>query len=85
MPLNPLGPSEITRLKDLLFDTVRTLEEIQTLREGMKDTLESVSSELQIPASLLKKAANMMHKGDYNKHEEELKELEQILTAAGQK
>lgn len=85
MPLNPLGPSECQRLKDLIFDGVRVCQEVDDLKAGLKDTVEAISSELQIPASLLKKAISIAHKGDYNKHEEELKELEQILTAAGQK
>jgi hypothetical protein len=79
------GPAEVKRLKDLIYDGVKTKEEIQSLTEGMADTVKAIAEELQIPAGLLKKAINVAHKGNFNDVEGELKDLEQILTAVGRK
>lgn len=79
------GPAEIKRLKDLIYDGVKTKEEIQSLTEGMADTIKAISAELDIPAHLLKKAISLAHKGNYSEAESELKDLEQILTAVGRR
>jgi hypothetical protein len=80
-----LGPAEITRLKDLVVDGVRTLEEITSLRDGMSDTVKAISEELQIPAPLLKKVISAAHKGNYAELESELKDVETLLQAVGRK
>ncbi len=82
---NSLGPNEIQRLKDLIYDGVKTKEEIQTLKEGMSDTVKAISEELQLPASLLKKAIDIAFKGDFEKHKNELDELDEILSKTGRK
>jgi len=80
-----LGPAEITRLKDLIYDGVKTKEEITSLTEGMNDTVKAISEELQIPAGILKKAINTAAKGNFSELESELGDLEQILKAVGRK
>jgi len=80
-----LGPAEITRLKDLVFDGVRTLDEITSLREGMADTVKAISSELDLPAPLLKKVISAAHKGNYAELESELNDVETLLQAVGKK
>jgi hypothetical protein len=85
MALPTLGPSELQRLKDLIFDGVRTLEEIESLRLGMADTLKAVGEELQIPTKLLKKVISTSHKGNYTELETELEEIEQLLQVSGRK
>lgn len=79
------GPAEIKRLKDLIYDGVKTKEEIQSLTEGMADTVKAIAEELQIPAGLLKKAISVAHRGNYADVEGELADLEKILVAVGRK
>ena len=79
------GPAEIQRLKDLISDGVKTLEEVDSLREGFNDTVKAISEELDIPAKLLKKAIVTAQKGNFSEHEAELSELEKILKATGRK
>ena len=79
------GPSEVTRLKDLVYDGVKTLEEVESLRDGLNDTVKAISEELNIPAKLLKKVITVAHKGNYSDYEAELSELEKILIAVGKK
>ena len=81
--INQLGPSEIERLKALILDGVATTEEIQTLREGLSDTIRCLADELQIPVKLLKKAISVSHKGNYSECAEDLADLEKILDAVG--
>ena len=79
------GPQEVSRLKDLINDGVKTLIEISSLREGMNDTISSIGEELQIPPKLLKKAIAIVHKGKFSDCEEELADLERVLSASGNK
>ena len=80
-----LGPSEVTRLKDLVFDGVKSLEEIESLREGMNDTIKAISEELNLPAKLLKRVITTAHKGNFAELEEELGDLDKLLKATGKK
>lgn len=80
-----LGPSEVTRLKDLVFDGVKSLEEIDSLREGMNDTIKAISEELNLPAKLLKRVITTSHKGNFAELEEELEDLDKLLQATGKK
>lgn len=79
------GPAEIQRLKDLIDDGIKTTEEIESLREGMADTIRAISEELELPAKLLKKAISVAHKGSYSEEEEAVQDLEKILKAVGKK
>jgi len=79
------GPAEIQRLKDLIDDGIKTTEEIESLREGMNDTVKAISEELEIPAKILKKAISVAHKGNFGEEEESLSDLEKILKAVGKK
>ena len=81
----PLGPSEVTRLKEIIDDGIQTLSEIETLKAGISDTIKAVAEELQIPAKLLKKVINSAHKGNYAELESELSDVETLLQAAGKK
>jgi hypothetical protein len=85
MAITTLGPNEINKLQDIIFDGVRNLEECEALQTGMADTIKSVAEELQIPASLLKKAIKTAFKGNYAELEAELNDLDALLQAAGKK
>jgi len=80
-----LGSTEVTRLKEILTDGVRTLEEINTLKEGLKDTLTAIAEEMNIPKKLLTKAVNIAHKGNFKDVEDEMAEIESLLTKTGKK
>ena len=80
-----LGPSEISRLKDLVFEGVRTYEEIEALKAGISDTVIAVAEELQLSAKLLKRVISTAHKGNYADLESELGEVETLLKAIGRK
>ena len=81
----PLGPSEIQRLKELIDESVRTYDEIESLREGISETISALCEELSIPNKILKKAITVIRKGDFKDEEDELSTLDQILTAVGRK
>jgi hypothetical protein len=81
----PLGLAEITRLKEIVDEAVKTYDEIESLREGISETIDAVSEELNIPNKLLKKAVTIVRKGSFKDEEDELSTLDQILTAIGRK
>jgi hypothetical protein len=79
------GPAEIQRLKDLITDGVRTQDEIQSLKEGLSDTVKAIAEELEIPAKLLKSAITRAQKGDFASQKDDLDDLEKILDSVGRK
>ena len=80
----PLSGQEIDRLKALVLDGVQTLQEIQSLKENIKDACDAISEEFNIPAKLLKKAIDCSFKGNFSDHETELKDLETLLRTVNQ-
>lgn len=79
------GPAEIQRLKDLITDGIRIEDEIQSLREGLSDTVSAIAEEIEIPAKLLKSAIKRAQKGDFAAHKDDLDDLEKILDSVGRK
>ena len=59
------------------------LHEIDTLNEGLSDTVKAIAEELEVKPSVLKKAIRIAHKAEFGKSQQEQELLETILTAAG--
>ena len=79
------GPSEKQKLIDLCYDGVQTLQEIESLRESMKDTINAIGEELNIPASLLTKVIKTIYKGNFAEQQNGLQDLEKLLDTVGKK
>jgi hypothetical protein len=84
MAITQIGPSEMARLRTLIYDGMQTQAEIESLKQSIKDTIDCVSEELNIPTALLKKAIQVAHKGSFKDVSQETMDLETILKAAGQ-
>jgi hypothetical protein len=80
-----LGPSEIARLKDLIFEGINVKTEIQSLNEGLSDMVKSIGNELNIPTKLLKKTITVAFKQNFKDCEEELGDLDTLLAAVDKK
>ena len=74
---------EKAKLTNLLREGSTTLQEVEDLNGGLNDTIKAVAEEMQIKASILKKAVAVAHKGNYQDHSEDFSTLEDILNAAG--
>ena len=59
------------------------MHEVETLNEGLNDTIKAVAEELEVKASVLKKAIRVAHKAKLGETNKENEELNNILEAVG--
>ena len=50
------GPEQKTKLTQLVNEGMQVMREVETLNEGLRDTVKAVAEELQIKPSILNKA-----------------------------
>ncbi len=78
-----ISEADKTRLKHLVSEGVRVKQEVDSLNEGLKETVKAISEELDLKPSLLNKAIRIAYKGDLQVHTDELEDIEMILGAIG--
>lgn len=71
------------KLTQLINEGMITLHEIDTLREGLSDTVKAVADELEVKASVLKKAISIAHKASLGQTNADHEELNSILETVG--
>jgi DNA-binding MarR family transcriptional regulator len=59
------------------------LHEVDTLNEGLNETIKAIAEELNIKPSILKKAVKIAHKAEFGQTQRDHSVLETILEAAG--
>lgn len=74
---------EVARLKRLIDEGCQVSYEVQTLKEGMRDTVKAHAEELDIKASILNKAIAVAHKAKFQDAQHDFDALETILDAVG--
>jgi len=78
-----ISEADKVRLKHLVSEGVRVKQELESLNEGLKETVKAIAEELEIKPSLLNKAIRIAYKGDLQIHANELEDVETILDAIG--
>jgi len=71
------------KLKQLVNEGISVLQEVDTLNEGLNDTIKAIAEELEVKPSILKKAIKVAHKARLSQTNEENEELNTILETAG--
>ena len=71
------------KLTQLINEGMSVLQEVETLNEGLNDTVKAIAEELEIKPSILKKAIKVAHKQRLNETNEENEELNTILETVG--
>jgi phage host-nuclease inhibitor protein Gam len=71
------------KLTQLINEGCQVMHEVETLNSGLSDTVKAVAEELNIKASVLKKAIKTAHKMEFGKTQKEQELLENILTTVG--
>lgn len=71
------------KLTQLINEGISVLVEVETLNEGLNDTVKAIAEELEIKPSILKKAIKVAHKQRLNETNEENEELNNILLTVG--
>jgi transposase-like protein len=71
------------KLTQMINEGISVLVEVETLNEGLNDTVKAIAEELEIKPSVLKKAIKIAHKQRLNETNEENEELNNILLTVG--
>ena len=71
------------KLKQLINEGISVLQEVDTLNEGLNDTVKAIAEELEVKPSILKKAIKVAHKRSLSNTNEENEELNTILETVG--
>lgn len=75
--------AEIRKLKELVTEGIQVHNEVDTLKDGLKDTVKAIAEEMDIKPAVLNKAIRTAYKADLEAKREAMGELEDILVAVG--
>ena len=87
MSIGTLSESDKAKIKELINQGVAITRDVETLKEGLRDTVDAVAQELEIKKTTLNKAIRTAYKMQENRDtlaegREELDEVEEILLIA---
>lgn len=71
------------KLSQVITEGMQVLHEIETLREGLSETVRAVAEELNIKSTVLSKAIKIAHKAEFGQVQRDQELLETILTTVG--
>jgi transposase-like protein len=71
------------KLTQLINEGMATMHEIDTLSEGLSDTVKAIAEELDVKPSVLKKAIRIAHKASLTQTNQDNQELNDILETVG--
>ena len=77
------GPAEKTKLVSLINEGVKIHQEVEDLKEGLKDTVNAIAEELEIKPAVLNKAIRTAFKHDLDDQLADFSELEAVLEVVG--
>lgn len=77
------GPEEKAKLERLVNEGVQIQYEIESLQEGLKETVQAVAKELDIKPALINKAIKIAHKGNWNDVYSDFDDLETLIVTVG--
>ena len=77
------GPEEKAKLERLINEGVQIKYEVESLQEGLKETVKAVAEELDIKPALINKAITIAHKGNWNEVFSEFDDLETLIVTVG--
>ena len=74
---------EKAKLTRLINEGIQVTTEIQTLKEGLSETVKSIAEELDMKPSVLQKAIRIAHKSSLGEEKNKMTEVEEVLEAVG--
>jgi len=81
--MTTFSPEDVNKLKTLVTEGIHVTQEVETLREGLRDTVKAIAEEMGIKPAVLNKAIRIAYKQEMGKAREEFDELETILESVG--
>ena len=83
MPVRSFNESEIKKLKQLMSEGIQVTGEVETLREGLKDTVKAIAEEMDMKPASLNKAIRIAYKNEFANVQDSFSQVEEILQATG--
>jgi hypothetical protein len=74
---------EQARLKQLIDEGCTVTFEVETLKEGLRDTVKAIAEEMELKPAVLNKAIRIAHKASFQDEFDNFDELETILETVG--
>jgi transposase-like protein len=71
------------KLTQLINEGMQVMMEVETLNEGLSDTVKAIAEELEVKPAILKKAIRIAHKAELGKANQDHEELNTILETVG--
>jgi len=71
------------KLTQLINEGMAVMQEVETLNEGLSDTVKAIAEELEVKPSILKKAIKVAYKSRLGETNKENEELNTILETVG--
>jgi len=71
------------KLTQIINEGMQVMMEVDTLNEGLNDTIKAVAEEMEIKPAILKKAVKLAHKAAFGQEQQDHELLETILTTVG--
>jgi transposase-like protein len=71
------------KLTQLINEGMAVMQEVETLNEGLADTVKAIAEELEVKPSILKKAIRVAYKSRLGETNKENEELNTILETVG--
>ena len=83
MPVRTFNSNEIAKLKTLMNEGIQVTGEVETLREGLKDTVKAIAEEMDMKPAVLNKAIRIAYKNEFAQVQDSFSAVEEILQAVG--
>ena len=83
MSARMFGSAEKAKLTQLINEGMQVMQEVETLNEGLNDTIKAIAEELEVKPAILKKAIRVAHKAELGKANADHEELNTILETVG--
>jgi hypothetical protein len=76
---------EKERLKELIKEGIQVMREVETLNEGISDTIKNMAKEFEVKPGLIRRAIKTAYKAEWQQTEADHLQMEAILDAVGGK
>ena len=81
--MTTFSEADVNKLKHLIKEGIQVTQEVDTLKEGLRDTVKAIAEEMDIKPSVLNKAIRIAYKVEFAKAKDDFDELETILSTVG--
>lgn len=77
------NPEQKAKLTQIINEGMAVISEVETLNEGLNETVKAIAEELQVKPSILKRAIKIAHKANFGEAQADHEELTTILETVG--